>query len=644
MNQKTPQYLHVYIAAALWLLGFLCSFTPLDAYEGQSVLGTVLACGFSGFFALGGARDFRLGAALRSPLILCAIGFWLVTLLGALFSEVRFVSYIYFCVFSLFPLSFFLAAYSFERAFAFMAAPLALIATVVAGYALIQYLLPTDILAFEHVYDPLSNPNALAAILSLAVFAGLGTMIGAQSRWPSNLALIFTLLCVLALLTTGSREAFFVVIALLPVFLFLSRRAARRHVRCLGILAVLSAAAFWSFGMVGHGGFMKSPVTLMQKMSEPDNKGLPDRPEIWASTLNIIQDYPVLGTGVGTFFLYYPQYRGDDFDTAGLMAQSDPLQFAAESGIAAALLFYLFIIFAILKTFKAWPLADDTARVKIAASFCAMAAFILHAHVSFHFHVLPLLMAGGLVAGYWHVQAQSAWPEKGDAPLRGRYALLLKVLLCTLLAGFMAIFSPLYKSKTLVAEAQAEMERGAAESFADKINFADKLSYGTNAAAFLAAAEIPIGMMQFQGPMMDPAARDVLFDQAMGLLQKAEKANPRDAMIYFYRAELKSFARRIVNERGLSPPEEDLNLALTINPLHLRSRILLSDLLKRQGKKREALDVLAAGLKWPYHNQSPLFLYDKTQRLANELEDEEVLAQVQKMRNLYSLHMPDGLE
>jgi O-antigen ligase len=636
MDQKISHH-HILLSVTLWLAGLLFALTPLPDYEAQSVLIAVLCVGFSTFLAVGGAQNLNVLGVLRSPIILVALGFWVWALVSVCASEVRFISFIYFCIFSLFPLSFFLAAFSFQPFYKVIGWIGGALMAVLAGFALVQYFALPSWLGFELVHWPFTNPNSFGAFLSLGVFGALGWMLSAGGRAQSNMAMVLAILCLLAMLTTGSRGAFLGMALSMAVLLFIGREQARQHWKCLLIVGVCALAGFFIFGMVGDMASVKAPLTLVAESFDPQISALTDRPAIWASTLEMVRDYPVFGTGIGTFFLYYPQYRGDDMSTAGLMAHSDPLQFASEMGVLGAVLFYAFVILALIKTVKVLRQQglDPAFRVKVGASFCAMAAFVLHAHISFHFHVLPLLMVGGLAVGYWYVLVRSVEPSA--AVREPQSNMVAKVMICIPLIGFLVVFGAFQKSEIMVSEAQSALERGDNDGFAELVNRAGKMSQNMNARALVVAADIPVGMMQFQVAFMESEERRSVFDQAMGLLDKAQAQNPRDPLVYFYRAELKSFVPLLVKELGLSSAEEDLREGLAINPQTMRSRILLADLLRRRGQKQEAMDVLAGGLQWPYHNQDPSFFYDKTERMAKELGAKDVLDRVAVMRRLYDL-------
>ncbi|MBK9562665.1 MAG: O-antigen ligase family protein [Micavibrio sp.] len=139
------------------------------------------------------------------------------------------------------------------------------------------------------------------------------------------------------------------------------------------------------------------------------------RPAIWAATWQIIREHAWTGTGIGTFYLYYPAVNTGDYYSTGRMAHNDPLQFWAEMGVLAPLLFYAFIIAACAATRRALKniAPDDPARIHIIAPFCALGALVLHAHVNFPFYIPATLMLAGIFAGYWFAQVRSVLPDTG---------------------------------------------------------------------------------------------------------------------------------------------------------------------------------------------------------------------------------------
>ena len=103
---RDPRSYFIMSAAALWLAGFVCALTPIEAYEAESFLLAFMFCTLSAVFVLPAFGLARLREMGRIPLVWLALVFWGLAGVSAGFSEARHVSFIYFCSFSLFPLSF----------------------------------------------------------------------------------------------------------------------------------------------------------------------------------------------------------------------------------------------------------------------------------------------------------------------------------------------------------------------------------------------------------------------------------------------------------------------------------------------------------------------------------------------------------
>jgi O-antigen ligase len=68
---------------------------------------------------------------------------------------------------------------------------------------------------------------------------------------------------------------------------------------------------------------------------------------IWANTLQIVRDFPLFGSGLGTFTYIFPMYRSLHIQGLATHAENDLLQLASEAGLIGVgllliLLFYLF--------------------------------------------------------------------------------------------------------------------------------------------------------------------------------------------------------------------------------------------------------------------------------------------------------------
>ena len=467
-------------------------------------------------------------------------------------------------------------------------------------------------------------------------------MLAAPGRLQSNLGLVLSVLLLAAIFTTGSRGALLALIPALLIFAVFARAHLQRHKRCVGILLGLGALSFILISVFVPAGSV-SPAGSLASTFGGTQSLLWARPAIWASAWQIFQDHWLVGTGIGTFFLYYPEVRSTaDGVTAGLMAHSDPLQFAVEMGVLAPLIFYALIGFAIVRTVQALKnIADDDARrVMILAPFCAFGALVFHAHITFHFHVLSILMAAGILLGFWFVQTAHALGQSDDKPqeAHARASVRWGLSMPLLLALF--FFAAAQSSEILVNRGQKALMTGDMQGFANDINRAGVLSNNRNARALITAANVPLGALQLNAPLMPKDELVALYSQVQDLLDRAEAANPRLVQIPYHRAELHSFAYAFLPEDAKqgSSAAYYLKTALALDPLHLGSRVKLANMTARAGEKREALAILERGLAWRYKNQNPRFFLEQTMRLAAELGDESVL---QKAQGEFRIYFPE---
>jgi O-antigen ligase len=611
----------------IWVAAFVAALMPFGAYEAQAFgLAFVLAAAAL-FLAV--PNVWRSGGVQlpRSPLMLCAAGFWAVALASVIFSQAPYVSFIYFCFFSVMPLSLLLTFCAADRAAFFRRTGFALagIFALLSLFCLYQYFFRPDMLFDGFVFLPLASPNTLSALLSLGFFCALGWMLGAPARLQSNMALVLCMLIFAALLTTGCRAAFGAMLVGLVVFVAMAPAHFKKHRRCALMLLIFAAITFAVFAFLPHGGAKTIADRLAGTMSG-DTPLLWARPAIWAATWEIVRAHVWTGTGIGTFFLYYPEYRRSaDFSSAGLMAHSDPLQFWAEMGVAAPLLLYAFLIGAFGRTLRALKTvgADDPRRVQIIAPFCALGVMVAHSHVSFNFYVLSILMVAGVLIGFWLERTQDVLQSgvyKIRPPHAGGFALLFAVPVI--------LFIMLHGSYLLTMRASVRAAHGDIDGFISDINMADHMSLHKNERAFVMAASLPMGAIETQGMSLPPEQIEKIYDHADSLLRRAQSLNPRQSSTLYSRARLLREASFYIKPDGDETPESILHEALRLDPLHLGSRTLLARIYQDRGDYAGALEIMKAGLDWPYKTQDPLPYLEQTSWLAVEQGDKETIQKV----------------
>jgi putative inorganic carbon (HCO3(-)) transporter len=194
-------------------------------------------------------------------------------------------------------------------------------------------------------FGPFVNPNHFAGwtvmTLSLTVgyFFGLshasweqrGRRLGAWLVWltrPEAGQVALFGLCGLAMATavvlSRSRSG---VVAILVAMLVFGFRAVRQTARALPKVAAVATLLALSFGALAWGG--SDAVVAKFGRASVD---LPGRLRAWHDAAHIVSDFPLFGSGLGTFGLTMLFYQTGPRDVSFTQAHNDYLQIAAEGG------------------------------------------------------------------------------------------------------------------------------------------------------------------------------------------------------------------------------------------------------------------------------------------------------------------------
>ena len=259
------------------------------------------------------------------------------------------------------------------------------------GQALLPFaFLPHD---FRQVIGTFGNRNHFADFLNMSFFLGLG-LLASRGSLPSPSAerlaqkIIFTLpLAVLfvALVLTISRGGWFCFGIGFMVWLWLLWRHQRP-----GLARVpLAAALVLAVGLMFVARMDLTPVqqriaTFEEIYHQPDELTGEGRVSIWKSTLRMIKDRPVFGTGLGTYRWAFPAYREKNLFYGVRFAHNDYLQMAAEIGVPGLILWCIFIYMLLreaMRTIRRHPYAPDSQAVM--AITAGLVAVLTHELIDF---------------------------------------------------------------------------------------------------------------------------------------------------------------------------------------------------------------------------------------------------------------------
>ena len=608
------------LSPLFWVLAFITSMMWAPAYEAE-FFGAAFALLVISAVSADGLGIYKGYWQLpKGPVIYIGFAFWLVALLSIVFSDVPYVAYVFFFQFSLLPVAFlsFVLGHEANKRLKIAGWGLSAVTAALAIFAIAQYLmLPDWLQSGRSVAYPIKNPNGLASLLALGVFAGFSLALSTHRSGYVIIAIILATLSGLGIYTTGGRAVFIAMVAAFAIMIALLPSTTRsRQIRSLGVFAAIMGLGFFIFSIFAPDGAdsdRAGPAAEAGMTIQKADKWLGSRPEIWRGTRQMIRDNPLTGTGIGTFFLYYPEYRLQGDPSSGYMAHSEPLQFWAELGIAGPVLFYAFLVAGLIRTWRAGRIGRTTtdpgqerAYIRMIVAFCGLGVVIVHAHVSYPLHISAILLAAG-----WHL---AVWYHAGSSLLNTAYARLhipavlsprqregiIGMILGLGVFVILGALSPIVASEHYIHRAKRAAETGDVKAYARYVNMADKLGLGLNAKAYQMAATIPMGILESDKRL--PADKvQKLFRQTQDLLGQALHYNPRLTQAYTYKAR----ARMAMAERtGASPAPETqafLRRALELNPKFLPAREALYQYYKSQGKTERAYKTLKAGMGWPYN-------------------------------------------
>lgn len=632
-----------FLSGLFWSLAFFLSLGTVPPLEierleavlvGLGALAPLLACGAP----LAGRGVVAPGIARLVVL------FWLLVAVSCAWSVSPPVSLIYAGIFSILPATVLAVAVADAgmRA-AFLRAAFCGCGVIVVGlaaWALAQIFFFPEMLVNRQVRDPFANPNVFAALLGLSFFAGLGFYLQEHGRWAQIIITVALAIILAAFMAMGSKAASATMAGGAAMMVIAcGRTALRPHWRVLAAVIIAAAAVQVLIA------FLPGRANLVGQMATMiDDNALSARVriDIWRATMAMIAEHPWLGGGYRSFFLTYPAYRlPSESWSGGTMAHSDPLQFWAEMGIGGIVLFYAIGIGVMLRFMRFWRGGSEHGPA--VALFAGCAAFIVHAHVDFPFYAMPATMVFALALAALLAATE---PDREDnTPLafmarwpRGAAAMALMAPV----AGLMILFIPLMLGEYYTNRADRLIKTGQLQAFGETINNAGRVGHGLNDRPYLLASAVPLGLLQTRGGTMPRAEQEKLFRQIEGLLARALERNAMMAAAWHQRGAMRLALDPAVPPPGYPTAEECFQKALAINPQYLPSRLALAEGMEKDGRNAQALEVLLAGLPWPYTQYAAMDYYARTEKLARGLKREDLMPRIEQYRQLQQSRIAAG--
>jgi len=151
------------------------------------------------------------------------------------------------------------------------------------------------------------------------------------------------ILMILALLLSASRMGIMSLLLSFTVVALLFRNPKRRQRFAKTPILILGLAVLW-------GAWISLDAVISRFFAISESFEV--RWEIWTNTLQIIKDFPLLGSGLGTFIQIFPAYRSFHVEGYVSHAENDLLQLASEVGLVGMGLLIIAFLFLFLKAFS----------------------------------------------------------------------------------------------------------------------------------------------------------------------------------------------------------------------------------------------------------------------------------------------------
>lgn len=442
--------------------------------------------------------------------------------------------------------------------------------------------------------------NSHAAFLTLVVLSASGYYLHTSAAQKHGRLLtwalgIFHFVAFFAIAITGSRGVTLGILLGVVVMTAIAYRAVpvRRILAYWGLLigAYIAADVALS-GLV---------VERLGSLSSIEAAGF-DRFLIWRRAWLMLMDAPWLGIGLGTYWLYWPPFRDPADASGGYYVHNDYLQIWIEAGLPGLLLLlavYVSLAFLCVRALRHTP-ADHPARVEIAALFGALLAMAAHTFVDFNLYILPIQLVLGLVLVRLHALClQHA--GSGVLTLRpaqwvsqGGYRIIIALITIMPLLYFSAIGTSAY----LTSGARSVAARGDWAGASQQLTLASKLTPSSELAYLTHADLLRLAIPLLPGD--SERQRRTLFQDALVLLDSAERVNPVRPHIFFIRGMLYQQNPDLAGNDWSMRAQHAYALALQHDPLAYWAREAYGVLLMRENALARAKEVLDAGAEYHY--------------------------------------------
>jgi len=224
------------------------------------------------------------------------------------------------------------------------------------------------------------NANHLAGYMEMAIPLLLGLLLTGLQRIKLYLIIVLTVFLFMPLIFSLSRGGWlgiFVGLFFMSAALFFNH-----HFQPKRLLLTLVIGFFVVAFIV-----LSSTPAVKRIIKTSEQMGILARITVWGGIVEMIKDYPLLGTGPGTFATVYTQYQPGGFDVRFFRAHNDYLHFTSETGLALMPLMAWMIIALFVEGFKKLDNPSRLVRSVTIGAMSGITAILVHSIFDFNLHI-----------------------------------------------------------------------------------------------------------------------------------------------------------------------------------------------------------------------------------------------------------------